>query len=153
MHAPKGVYANFPRSSCSVYPLWLWLNLSKHRNTHALTHSLTHSLTHARCGVVVKSWSASFSTTTTPLRTTVSRFCRLRVLRVAHMVEGYNFSPEKLTSGKLKTFENFTLRAETLHTRAYIENREPREKVNFLWFGLLSGWGGGESWWLGLGLL
>lgn len=39
-------------------------------------------------------------------------------------MEGYNFSPEKLTSGKLKTFENFTLRAETLHTRAYTQHSQ-----------------------------
>lgn len=121
MHAPKGVYANFP---------FCCLPTSSHLSTHvpvtteleqAPKHALTHLLTHGDSSGVdvlaVKPWRLALSS---PQSASCSCASPL------HM-EGYNFSPEKLTSGKLKTFENFTLRAETLHTRVeHTHGRAPR---------------------------
>lgn len=46
--------------------------------------------------------------------------CSCKTANEPLRLEGYNFSPEKLTSGKLKTFENFTLRAEVAaHTHTF----------------------------------
>lgn len=139
------------------------------RLTHPLTNDATDSReegyscyvcehqaprnTHSRT-VVVKSWLRPSPRPLIPLRPSSWLVARRPIPPgpgVCVWMEGYNFSPEKLTSGKLKTFENFTLRAETLHTLAYTQKiwggeMVAREKVDFLRYYWV-GWRLVLTWW------